>query len=206
MTDAPVRSAVVDLAFDVQGTTIPRHHRAALADAIAAAVPGWHRIAGTGIHRLNTSSGAGPEALLSRRTRLVLRVPRAQVDVVAAALPGRAITLGDATLRVGRPQVRELLPWGTIYAHLVAADAADEAAFLSSVRCRLDAMNVGGRAICGRHQQVDGGEVCGYSLMVDGMEPAASLRLMEQGLGAHRQWGCGVFVPHKSAAAVGSAH
>jgi hypothetical protein len=50
----------------------------------------------------------------------------------------------------------------------------------------------------------DGAPVTGYSLMLDGLSPAASLRVLESGLGRHRRLGCGVFVPHKSSAAVGA--
>jgi hypothetical protein len=48
----------------------------------------------------------------------------------------------------------------------------------------------------------DGVPVTGYSLMLDGLSPADSLRVLEAGLGRHRRLGCGLFVPHKSAAAV----
>jgi len=40
--------------------------------------------------------------------------------------------------------------------------------------------------------------------MVDQLSAAQALRLMEHGLGAHRRLGCGLFVPHRSAAAVGA--
>jgi hypothetical protein len=39
--------------------------------------------------------------------------------------------------------------------------------------------------------------------MLHGLRARDSLRVLEQGLGEHRLMGCGVFVPHKSAAAVG---
>ena len=63
-----------------------------------------------------------------------------------------------------------------------------------------------GRRACGRLQHLDdGAEVLpGYSLMLDGLSTEHALRMLESGLGPHRLWGCGLFVPHKSAAAVGS--
>jgi hypothetical protein len=42
-----------------------------------------------------------------------------------------------------------------------------------------------------------------FSLMLDGLSHDDALRLLEHGIGPHRLWGCGLFVPHKSAAAVG---
>jgi len=53
-------------------------------------------------------------------------------------------------------------------------------------------------------QRLEPGGLRGYSLMLDGLSAADSLRLQETGIGRHRRLGCGVFVPHKSAAAVGS--
>jgi hypothetical protein len=40
--------------------------------------------------------------------------------------------------------------------------------------------------------------------MVREISPADSLRLQQLGLGAGRQQGCGIFVPHKSTDAVGA--
>jgi hypothetical protein len=44
----------------------------------------------------------------------------------------------------------------------------------------------------------------GFSLMLDALSPDHSLRMLEAGLGRHRRLGCGLFVPHRSAAAVGT--
>jgi hypothetical protein len=46
--------------------------------------------------------------------------------------------------------------------------------------------------------------LAGYSLLLDGLSPEHALRVMCTGLGAHHELGCGLFVPHKSAAAVGA--
>jgi hypothetical protein len=40
--------------------------------------------------------------------------------------------------------------------------------------------------------------------MLDGLVADQSLIVLEAGLGAHRRLGCGLFVGHKSAAAVGT--
>ena len=105
---------------------------------------------------------------------------------------------------MGAPQARELHPYGTLYAHLVAADAAEELAFLDAVAAELSALGVSCRSICGRRQVVEAGTLQGYSLMLDGLNAEGALRVLEAGIGRHRRWGCGVFVPHKSAVAVGA--
>jgi CRISPR-associated protein Cas6 len=196
-------AAMVDVAFALEGDDLPRDHRRALAEALLQALPWLAGVDGAGIHRLNLSAGGGPLALLSRRTRLTLRLPRAQ-SAPAAALAGGELAVGDRRLRLGAAQVRELLPWGTLYAHVVAAGDADENAFLESVAQELATLGVPGRAICGRHQELEAGTLRGFSLMLDGLAREGALRLLERGIGAHRLLGCGLFVPHRSAAAVGA--
>ncbi|HRD86082.1 MAG TPA: type I-MYXAN CRISPR-associated protein Cas6/Cmx6, partial [Rubrivivax sp.] len=104
------------------------------------------------------------------------------------------------------PHLRELLPHSTLYAHFVATDTVDEASFLQAVEQQLAGLGVAARSICGRHQAAEGGALQGYGLMLDRLAPADALRVMASGLGPKRLWGCGLFVPHKSAAAVGSPH
>jgi CRISPR-associated protein Cas6 len=194
---------MIDLAFALEGDTLPREHRGLLAAALEAVLPWLAEVPGAGVHRLNVAAGGGPQALLSGRTRLTLRVPRELADD-AAALAGSQLPLGAGRLRVGAAHLRELLPYSAIYAHLVAADDADEVAFLDAVAAELKALDVACRAICGRHQVTEAGAIQGFSLMLDGLSAAHSLRVLEVGLGPHRRLGCGLFVPHKSSVAVGT--
>lgn len=195
---------MVDVAFAVAGDALPREHRHALAAALEGELPWLAGQPDNGVHRLNVSAGGGPRALLSQRTRLTLRVPRERA-AAAATLEGAELRLGPSTLHVGAAQVRELQPWGTLYAHVVATDGDDdELAFLAAVDRALAALGVAGRPICGRLQVLEAGALHGYGLMLDRLSAADSLRLMDSGIGGHRRLGCGLFVPHKSAAAVGA--
>jgi CRISPR-associated protein Cas6 len=132
-------------------------------------------------------------------------VPRERA-AEASALEGSELCLGASALRLGAAQRRELMPWGTLYAHVVALDDPDddELAFLASVDAELTRLDVGGRPICGRLQVLEAGTLRGYSLMLDQLSADAALRLLDAGVGRHRRLGCGLFVPHKSAAAVGA--
>lgn len=200
------RSTMVDVAFALVGDALPREHRRALAEALAPRLPWLADTPGAGVHRINVSAGAGRQALLSRRSRLTLRVPREQAAALDV-LAGAEFDLGDQRLRLdGPPRPRELLPHGALYAHVVAARSDDELEFLAAIDAELAALGITGRRMCGRLQHLDDGAAMlpGYSLMLDGLSPAHALRLLESGLGPHRLWGCGLFVPHKSAAAVGS--
>lgn len=197
---------MVDLGFALGGGALPRAYRIALADALERFLPWLAEVPGAGMHRLNAIAGGdGDELLLSRRTRLRLRVPRERAGA-AAGLQGQDLRIGAGGLHLGAAHERELLPHGTLYAHLVAADQADETEFLRAVQSELAALDVICRPICGRRQEVEGGAVQGFSLMLDGLSRESSLRILESGLGPHRRLGCGLFIAHRSAAAVGAPH
>jgi len=197
---------VVDLAFALEGSELPRAYRADLAKALLAALPWIALEPSIAVHRLNLSAGAGPRALLSRRTRLTLRLPRAQA-ARARELIGQQLAIGECRLRVGDAQERELLPFHTLYAHLVVLDASqadDELTFQRAVESLITARGVACRAIFGRRQVIEDGALRGAPVMLDGLSAPTALCIMREGLGDRRLLGCGVFVPHKSAAAVGS--
>lgn len=196
---------MVDLGFALGGGALPRTHRCELADALERALPWLAATPGAGMHRLNVVAGDGDRLLLARRTPLRLRVPRERAGD-AAALQGRNLSFGPGRLQLGVVHERELLPHATLYAHLVAADDADEAGFLRTMQSELAALEVVCRPICGRRQAVEGGAVQGFSLMLDGLTHEGALRILERGLGPHRRLGCGLFVAHRSAAAVGTPH
>lgn len=195
---------MVDVIYPLQGQTLLRDHRRALAQALEHVLPWLGKPGESGVHRVNVVAGDGATALLSQRARLTLRVRRAQVPELAP-LQGAVLDVAGSKLQIGtRCVVRELLPHTTLYAHLVTTDDDDELAFMGSIEHELDALGVPCRHICGRRQVIDddGTRVTGYSLMLDGLSPAGSLRVLESGLGGHRRLGCGMFVPHKSGAAV----
>jgi CRISPR-associated protein Cas6 len=205
--DTELRAAtLVDLAFPLLGRALPRDHRAPLAAALAERLPWLGEAPGSGVLRVNVVAGAGPVALLSARARLVLRVPRERADEAQAALAGGSLQVDGQTLTLGMPVRRELLPHRTLYAHFVAAPDDDELGFLAMVDAELRALGVACRPVCGRRQALQAGDAAlpGFSLMLDGLTPADALRVLEAGVGAHRGLGCGLFVPHRSAAAVGA--
>ncbi len=203
MSDDEPTSLMIDMAFGLLGDTLSRDYRYGLAEAVEGALPWLTDLGRAGVHKLNLSAGGGPSALLSRRTRLTLRVPRDRATEVAL-LAGRELHVGTTTLHVGAAQTRELLPYGTLYAHLVATDHNDEAVFMQAMAAELSSMGVSCRPICGKFQVLEAGALQGFSLMLDRLSRADSLHVLEAGLGRHRRLGCGLFVPHKSAAAVGT--
>jgi len=201
----PLLSNLVDLVYPLEGHSLPRDAAPALRVALERELPWLAEEPLAGIHPLKLVPGTDAQALLSQRTRLLLRLPRQRFDA-AAELAGRSLQIGAQTVTLGHPHRRELLPHHTLYAYAVAAACDDEIAFMQAMDGALEALAVRSQPICGKRQQRDwpAGALTTFSLMLHGLTTVDSLRLQELGLGGHRLLGCGIFVPHKSAAAVGA--
>jgi len=204
MTDpqAPHEDAV-DVVFPLGGQTLPRDHAQALQLALCAQFPWLSAEALAGVHSVKLIPGAGDPALLSRRARLLLRVGAHRAEELMA-VTGVDLDVNGHRLRLSAPHLRELQPHSTLYAYKVASESGDEVALMAALELELAALGVGGERVCGKRQPmvVSGGALDTFSLMLHALPPAQSLRLQQYGLGPHRLLGCGIFVPHKSAAAV----
>jgi len=198
------QDTVVEAVFPLEGKALPRDHAQALRNALAEQLPWLHEDVGTGIHPLKLVSGPESVALLSQRTRLILRVDANRLNELKA-LCGVELDVSGHALRLGAVHLRALQPLATLYAYRVAANSADESAFMQAMEAELAALAITGERVCGKRQSlpVDGLEMTTFSMMLHALVPEQSLRLQQHGLGPHRLLGCGLFVPHKSAAAVG---
>ncbi len=205
MTDPQTRfsEVAVDVVFPLEGATLARDHAQALQLALCAQWPWLLTDALAGVHAIKLVSGTETQGMLSRRARLLLRVTT-QRAAELMALPGLDLNVQGHPLHLGAPHLRELQPHATLYAYKIAADSADEVALMAAVTQELAALAIGGERVCGKrqHMLVAGREVDTFSLMLHALAPEQSLRLQQHGVGPHRLLGCGIFVPHKSAAAV----
>ena len=193
----------VDLIFPISGRFLPRDHALALKDALCNVWPWLEAEPLAGVQNIKLVPGLEARAMLSGRAKLLLRLSRERATEL---LSGQAIDLEVAgqDLRLDVPHVRELVPHTTLYAYHVAARDADEVDFMAAVASELSGLGVGGERVCGQRQQLAmaGGPVTTFSLMLHGLAPEPSLHLQQHGIGPHRLMGCGIFIPHKSAAAV----
>jgi CRISPR-associated protein Cas6 len=193
----------VDIAFALEGQTLPRDHAQALQQSLCHAVPWLSAAEFVGIHPVKLVPGTASVAMLSKRTRLLVRLGSERArDLMSAS--GLSLDIAGHPLRLGDAQQRELQPHSTLYAYRVASDTQDEVEFMAKVYRELADLAIGGERVCGKHQrmQVSGQPLDTFSLMLHALAPEQSLRLQQHGLGPHRLLGCGIFVPHKSAAAV----
>lgn len=196
---------VVDLAFELGGGSVAGDHAAALWRALERALPWLGEDGETAVHPIRAARLTGGRLALNRRSRLMLRLPQGRVTA-ALALSGTRLDLDGEAIEPGRALARTLIAHPTLYAQRVVTGDEDEIAFMASAERELAALAVRGDFICGRRSAVRGpaGELVGFSVMLTGLRQEDSLRVQTAGLGRHRTLGCGVFVPHRATAAVGS--
>jgi CRISPR-associated protein Cas6 len=214
-SDTVVADDVVDVLFALQCRAIPVDHAYALSRALLETVP-WLDGPRMGIHSIHVAGsqngwerpahGVDQHLLLSRRTKLSVRVPREQVDALKEALEGRTFDVGGAILGVGAGKLKPLGKEATQFARYVAGPPdVDEDAFLHWAADQLAGMNIRIRkALCGKETPLatPDGPLTTRSLMLADLSPDESVRLQQQGLGPYRVMGCGLFIPHKGIDAV----
>jgi CRISPR-associated protein Cas6 len=197
---------VVDVVFSVAGAVLPHDYPLALMRAVAKLLPWFESDPDAGIHPLRGAPSANGVMLLPKRAKLILRLKERRV-ADALSLSGQVLQIGDSTLNVGAATVRPLRPYGALYSRLVATGSDQEETFINAVTSRLGELAARCALVCGRQQRVQAAEdkIVGFSLMLHDLSAEDSLLLQQVGLGSGRKLGCGIFVPHRLAAAVGSA-
>ena len=206
---------VVDVAFRIRCPRLPVDHAYNLFQAIAEEMP-WIRDDDlVGIHPIHTAdSGNGwyrPEQdddqfmQLSKRVRLVLRLPTSRMDQ-CETLCGKTLHVSDQQITVNNYKVRRINPMPTLFARGVLSDAREtETNFIERVHDSLKKMNIDvPKILPGRKNKIKlpGEHLITRSLLLADISIPDSVKLQETGLGKNRKLGCGLFIPHKSINAV----
>ena len=131
-------ASVVDVAFDVEGTSLPADHAWPLLRAVEARLPWFAGEPLAGIHPLRTVPTAYG-VVLARAARQARAAAAGGATAGCPASAGRrASTSAAARSRIGAGAARTLRPSATLSAHRVATDAGDDAAFeadVANARC-----------------------------------------------------------------------
>lgn len=201
---------MIDLQFDLVGTTIPSDNALLLSEALLTQLPWLGDDGRIGIQHLKgAETNTGDTSLhINRRTKLFLRAPKSRVDDLQQ-LVGKTLDLAGHDLQIGNFKTRAFSPFGNIYAHFVDTGSASEEQFVQDVMRELDGhFQIRCGFICGKQQTLKSasGPLFGYSLMLHDVPPHKSLQLQDEGMGRNRLLGCGIFIPHKSIAAVVQAN
>lgn len=186
---------MIDAVFDVSGDRVPVNYPFALWEELTHLVPELAGDASIGVLPLRTT-GSATGMLLPKRAKLVIRLPVSLAPHVAS-LSGQPLDVGHP-LRLANGRLREILAYSTIHAQLVAG-ADDEVVFAESLSACLADLGITASLICGRKSSLVDGDrrIHGFSLVIHDLKPEDSLHLLYAGLGSHRNYGCGIFVPYK---------
>lgn len=205
-----VPETVLDLHFRINCPTLPVDHAWALAEAIRQQLPWFPEAPLAGLHLIHTAdSGNGwerPESAdallhLSRRTPLVLRLP-ADLAEAASALLQQTLDVAGHPMEIIAVKQKKLAMSRFLLARYVATDPElSEEQFIEWAVTELREMGLRFKKIlCGKSHLLAGpdGPIHTRSLMVAELSYEDAITLQEQGLGPHRNLGCGLFLPQKS--------
>lgn len=198
---------VIDLAFELMGTTIPLDYGYGLFSALCNVVKQLHGDRRVGVHPIRGIRHQPRRLTLVPQSRLRLRLPSEEVATYLA-LAGKRIQLDGDSLAIGIPRVEPLRPAPSLTARLVTIGRLIEPlAFEESLRRQLAGQGVTAvpRLLPStdptregqptrRIIRIKGRKIVGYAVGVEDLTAEESLIVQEQGLGSRRRMGCGMFV------------
>ncbi len=208
-------SDIVDVLFRIRCRELPVDHVWRLSRALRDAAPWLDEDPLIAIHEIRVAGSqngwerpdpeAGQQLVLSKRTRMTIRMPRERLEQ-ARALDGVTIEIAGNPLTIGDFKTRELSKLRTLFSHhIVSAPDEDENAFLERISNELSERGIRIRkALCGKPDHIDtpDGPLLTRSLMLADLATDESIELQERGIGEHQKIGCGIFIPHKDIEAV----
>lgn len=212
--NAPIPEAVVDLAFSIRCRALPVDHAYDLYAALAPLLPWLEHEPLAGIHPLHVAETAHgwvrpqkPEELLhlSRRTKLVLRLPAERV-AEARTLEGRHLRVGrHGMILCEATQLRLSRSRSLFSRRVVIGDEESEEAFVQRLLEEMRAIGVRPKKILpglAHSLRTPQQRLCTRLLSVEDLTLEESFVLQMRGLGGYRHLGCGIFIPHKPLSAV----
>lgn len=188
---------MTDIVFDLEGTLVPHDYPFALWTEIVRTLEWLKEEQNVGILPLRGSASGG-NTLLSKRTKLILRVP-AERAAQTTRLTGQQLKIGDNLLVVGKGRERALQPATTLHSNMVESNLS-EVEFIADMQKKLHKMDINCNLICDKYRKISGtqAELTGFGLVLHDLNPEASLQIQRTGLGGARRYGCGIFVPFKA--------
>ncbi|NKB76121.1 MAG: hypothetical protein GKR96_03510 [Gammaproteobacteria bacterium] len=139
---------------------------------------------------------------------MYLRVPKHRIEDTKS-LTGRKLKLDQHHITVGESQLKMLVPTKTVFSRSVCGtNVENEQDFTDEIVSTLHQQNIRvTKMLCGLSHTITTptGSIAARSVLLADIEWDESLALQQQGLGPNRLLGCGIFLPHKSLAAVGSS-
>ena len=205
-------SEMVDLSFSVDCKELPYDHAYELSSELIKLIPeikNDKRNAIQTLHGRMSGNGwvraDGENIFLSKRAKLCLRVRKDDVEKIKE-IEGKKIKLFGNDLNIGKSKMKSFLVVRDLFCRFVSCNEdLPEDIFLEEVQTELRAYKVNiNKALCGQSKRINFGDKTLYtrSLMIADLSKEEAVTLQEEGVGKHRLFGCGIFLPHKSIDAV----
>ena len=214
----PIPDDIIDLAFTLTCRELPVDHGYALGSALIKALPLLgedERIAIHSIYLAGSQNGwarpdpdLGQKLILSKRTRLTLRIPKEHQATIQDTLQGVTLDIDGHTLAIGQAKSKPLSRQDTLFARYIvlhANESKDENSFLERIMEHLKSRKLNApKALCGtiQHLHTPAGLLATRSLMLAGLTASQTIPLQQQYIGQHHHMGCGIFIPHKGIEAI----
>ena len=186
---------IVDVAYRIQCQSLPVDHAYALSQAIIQALPWFAEESGAGLHPIHVAdSGNGwmrPEnpsdlLYLSKRTKLVLRLPHARAQD-AKALSGMTLDILGNRMHIESASVKPLSTFTTVFSrYVICEDGAEEDVFMQYVVAQLEKIGIRPKKmLCGIDHAIatPAGPILTRSLMLAELSIDESVNLQRHGLG-----------------------
>ncbi len=210
--------SMVDVAFKIDCQRLPADHASALTKALCKTLPWLADLKNTGIHPVHVAGSQNgwqrpeiednEELLLSKRTRLRIRVNKKYVDELINGLKDVTLSIDGYPLKVMEGRTNPLHSSATLFSRYTAygdINTDDEEVFTRRIIEECEQLGFSPtKLLCGKSHLVstNNGKITTRSLLIADIPIEKSLTLQDNGLGDHRLIGCGLLIPHKDTAAV----
>lgn len=177
----------IDLAFHLQGKSLPADHGFALYGAISRLLPAVHEANGIAIHPVRGCNIGDRQMQLTDSSRLVIRTSAERIGELLP-LAGKQLVIAGHSLRVGVPQVFTLTPGTAVRSRLVVIKissdtptAPSEDQFLAALRRKLTAFDISSECpiTLGKRRtvRIHHKEVVGYEVIIEHLTAPESIAL-----------------------------
>jgi len=211
-------AATTDVIFKIDCKSLPVDHAATLTKSICRQIPSLQSQPLASVHPVHVAGsqngwerpqGNNSKLLLSKRTRLKIRVAREDAETLIDALQQTTHYVEGHKLQVLDGKARALQPSPTLfsrYTTFTLNGEQNEQAFVASFvdACEQRQFHPV-KILCGKTHRIDtiGAEkVTTRSILLADVPPEHSLMLQDHGVGELRLQGCGLFIPNKDINAV----
>jgi len=188
----------LDIAFALNGNTIPLDHGYRVFGALCKTLGNLHNVEWLAVHPIRgTFLDSKTLRLEPHKAELRLRVTASKIPNVIR-LAGKTLDVAGNRVSVGVPSVYALMPAETLVSRLVVIkNAMDEESFHTAAQTKLQELGVSCNVEIGRSRiiTISQKKVLGFSTVLTNLSLEDSLKVQTHGLGGRQRMGCGVFLP-----------